>query len=796
MKMPRCGQLITLALLVHDLAWITMRPEFGIPAMTLGFILQTYLTVSSFRARSCELYCHASLLFWLIGNIVWTCAEYIWDSGYPVGFLSNIKFVTRLDPKWYPVMMYIALTIQTTTAAGLIAFYVSQWARWRQHHASTTSSSCAAEHRPHEPLLGTAARGFATGFVQPLPPTEAYVLLPWLPLRMYYELFTLPWIIMDTLWSYFDLRDNLDGRPSIICLVLSSFSGLAAICIVLDCMRRLIQAGQRSEAALSLAEGFWVTGNVMWMLSDSVTHWHWMFVTAVALFASGCVVVLGSMICTDDSVKESHGANFMRATSEASNEISLGGFTKSQSMRRGALTPILQGQEVVATVPEATKKKPKAWRPRKPTRLMKRVTVLPKGLSHKMPNFTQKVARLALHSYGQPQASIALLDLGQVWKQHSEWGKFLSRVHPYYAVHSNADKKIVQLLSQGGCSFACATAEEVHLVLSLGVSPEDILFCEACKLKTHLSFVKEKGVRLMPFDGAAELQKIAAEFPKARLLLQLAPPKDASRCRASRVSFGASCIEWASLLDLAVELGIEVVGASLRVCPGCEEWGSLKAALSDARDFFRLATELGHSMEVLDLGDVDVFAGVSFSDVAETMQEELSRWFPEEEFSALRVVASPGQLFTRSAGMLITQVISKEIGPQETDVACCGESEFDCPATRYVISAGVYEAFGNILTDGIEPAPPMVVSLGLEDRPLRRCQFLGPTRDELDIVMKDTMFQELEEGEWILWPRTCARTSATRSAPYAGEADVEGFLTPQVWYYAEDGSLAEEATEC
>ena len=27
--------------LVHDLGWITLRPEFGVPAMTIGLSLQT-----------------------------------------------------------------------------------------------------------------------------------------------------------------------------------------------------------------------------------------------------------------------------------------------------------------------------------------------------------------------------------------------------------------------------------------------------------------------------------------------------------------------------------------------------------------------------------------------------------------------------------------------------------------------------------------------------------------------------------------------------------------------------------
>lgn len=793
-KAPPCEQIVTLALLVHDFSWITLRPEIGIPAMTIGLFGGTYLTVSSWRARSPDLYCHASLLFWLVGNVIWTMSEYIWDEGYPVGFLSEIDFFTALSPSLYPVMMYVALSVQTTTSVGLIGYYVTRWARWKRQRAAYQSQTS-------EPLVPEGSRGFlrywmcagmcSASLADGVSPAEAYVLFPWLSLRMYYELFTLPWILMDTLWSYSNLQDALHGKPGPLCLTCSTLSGVAAIAIALDCVRRLLRSGQRSEAGHALAEGFWVTGNVLWMLEDSVTKWSWMFQTAVGCFATGCFVVLGAMALAKEEAGDSHteDARFMQATQEACHAVSH--VATPPSVQPGVFIDVDGANEHAAMIavrePTKKKKKDKPWRSKKTPRLMKRVTVLPRGLSDKMPNFTRKVARLALNSYGDPQAPIALIDLGKVRQQLLKWRSLLPRVQPHFAVHSHADKKIVQLLAQDGCGFACTTADEVNMVLSLGVRPEDVVFNEVCKLKTHLTFVKEKGVQMMPFDNAAELQKIASEYPGARLLMQLAPPKT----RPSAVQFGATKEEWAPLLELATELGLDVGGISLRVCPGGEEWESFGAALADAKEAIKVGHKCGYSMEVLDLGGVNAANAADFNDVAADMQRELSEHFPGGGFAALRIIASPGHLLTRCASGLLARVIAKDAEPQVADVEADGAVQ----RVQYVLNAGVYGPFSQIIMEREKLVVPMAVSLGVEDRPSLRCRFVGPTRDDLDVVLNDAILPELELGEWLLWPGVAPPSSGKSASVYFDDSADDAFSKAQVWYYAEDGSLADQEQE-
>jgi ornithine decarboxylase len=585
---------------------------------------------------------------------------------------------------------------------------------------------------------------------------------------MYYELFTLPWILMDTLWAYFNLTDVLSDSPSLVWIACSAFFGIAAILIEIDCVRRLVVDRNGREACLNAAETLWVAGNVMWMLQDSLTHWRWMYVSAVWLFLIGTVFVFFSLVQSDVSaVPGTEEDNSIRGDSIANNvafELNI-----HQSVNVNSNVPALASCGITNVV---EKKRPR--RSRGLPRLLKHVTIVPKNLPNQASNFSQIVARLALNSLNEPEASITLLDLGYVTQRLAEWRTFMPRVHPHYAVRSHADKKVVQLLSQLQCGFACATAEEVALALSRGASPEDIIFSGACS-RRHLDYIKEAGVRLIPFEDAAELRKVAAlGHSTAQLLLQLAP---------SSLSPSQQRKEWGLLLDLAVELGLHVSGISLGTGPGREEYGNREEALRDARDVFALATEKGFSMELIDLGNVDISKLTTFQSLAETIQDQLARWLPNDSFSTLRVIACPGQLFTRCASALLTRVVAKDVKPESNA----------SPNITYVLNDGLYGGFAGVLADRTQLIPPQAVGFEKQDQVVQRCQFLGPGRDQFDVVLKDATAPEFEEGDWLIWPSIGQRASA--SCLRGLDPDDEDDPRALVWYYAEAGHLPEDQHE-
>jgi diaminopimelate decarboxylase len=98
-----------------------------------------------------------------------------------------------------------------------------------------------------------------------------------------------------------------------------------------------------------------------------------------------------------------------------------------------------------------------------------------------------------------------------------------------------------------------------------------------------------------------ELEKIAAVFPEARVVIRIAVDDSKSVCRFNS-KFGAAPSEWGALLGLASELGLEVVGVSFHVGSGCQDSGPFGEAIASARAFIDMAEEHGFAPTLLDIG--------------------------------------------------------------------------------------------------------------------------------------------------------------------------------------------------
>lgn len=93
---------------------------------------------------------------------------------------------------------------------------------------------------------------------------------------------------------------------------------------------------------------------------------------------------------------------------------------------------------------------------------------------------------------------------------------------PFYAVKCNPDPEIIKSLALLGAGFDCASKPEIETVLQVGndlktelgcsymrIGPERIGFFHPCKMRSHLIYAREMGVRKMTFDSINELEKIA-----------------------------------------------------------------------------------------------------------------------------------------------------------------------------------------------------------------------------------------------------------------------------------------------
>lgn len=109
-----------------------------------------------------------------------------------------------------------------------------------------------------------------------------------------------------------------------------------------------------------------------------------------------------------------------------------------------------------------------------------------------------------------------IFDLGDQIRKHQIWIEKMPRVIPHYAVKFNDHDVVLATLAALGASFDCASKSEINKILSLGVTPDRIIFANPTKPKTHIRFAQLAGVKTMTFDCEIELQKIKALYPDAK----------------------------------------------------------------------------------------------------------------------------------------------------------------------------------------------------------------------------------------------------------------------------------------
>jgi ornithine decarboxylase len=286
-----------------------------------------------------------------------------------------------------------------------------------------------------------------------------------------------------------------------------------------------------------------------------------------------------------------------------------------------------------------------------------------------------------------------VVDLGVVVSQLYQWRRFFPRIEPFYAVKSNPDPQILKTLALLGTNFDCASRNEIRLVQSVTADlprKPEIIYANPCKARAHLIEAVCRGVKLVTFDNATEIEKCASVSKKIELVLRIITDDRGSQCRLSS-KFGAPRQKWRPLLATAKKFGMQVVGVSFHVGSGCRDATRYELALKDAREIFDMAEkDYGMKMTILDIGggfpgethsmwnpaaeldesaedeelegkpedDKDREEGrfMFFTEIAQQVAPIIDQLFPLE--SGVKIIAEPGRYFCAAAATLCCSVVA------------------------------------------------------------------------------------------------------------------------------------------
>ncbi|XP_068192030.1 ornithine decarboxylase-like [Antennarius striatus] len=373
--------------------------------------------------------------------------------------------------------------------------------------------------------------------------------------------------------------------------------------------------------------------------------------------------------------------------------------------------------------------------------------------------------------------------LDSLYVRHLMWVTKLPRVKPFYAVKCNNTPAVLKMLRALGTGFDCSSKNEMELALSLGVSPNDVIYAHTTKPMSHLRYAYAHGVNTMTFDNEEELQKISFCHSKAKLVLRIAVDDSKSAFKLS-LKFGAKMERVCQLLEHAKELDLKVIGVSFHVGSGCTDSRAFKQAIADARQAFDIATLLGFQMSLLDIGGG--YSGrndyqVTFEKFAEDINAALEEFFPSD--GRVKVIAEPGRYYVESAFTLAVNIIAKKVITDSEDEHREGV-ETPNKLMVYYINDGVYGSLNCLLNDPTHTELEIQPHRDVDSCEQRyRTVIWGPTCDSTDKISDSSCFPEMNIGDWFLIDNMGAY-SVSISSGFNGfeRPHVYSVVTAETWH--------------
>lgn len=375
-----------------------------------------------------------------------------------------------------------------------------------------------------------------------------------------------------------------------------------------------------------------------------------------------------------------------------------------------------------------------------------------------------------------------IVDLTKIMKQYHTWVEHLPNIKPHYAVKCNPNSVIIKMLSHLGCNFDCASKEEISQVLSLGVTPDRIIFANPCKASSHIKYARSEDVDLLTFDNVSELYKIKLYHPKAKLLVRIKVDDSKSLCKFS-CKFGASLDELDEIYQLAKASSLNICGVSYHIGSNCKDIDTYKNAIIDARKAFDIGMKYGFHMNILDIGggfacdveddndsdeeeeeeeeevkvnDIQVKCRscsmdtkcdemkYTFADVAKVINKAIETYFKDIN---IEIIAEPGRFMVGNSHTLVLNIISKKEHIDKEN----GEKSF-----RYYLNDGVYGSFNCIYFDH---AKPLIMPYNERDGKLYESTVFGQSCDSID-TCGTFLLPDLAIGETVFVKHFGAYTTA------------------------------------
>ena len=372
----------------------------------------------------------------------------------------------------------------------------------------------------------------------------------------------------------------------------------------------------------------------------------------------------------------------------------------------------------------------------------------------------------------QSEQPFYIIDLGEIIKLYEKWKTHLPTVVPYYAVKCNPNPVILEVLSELGTCFDCASENEIKSVIELTNDPNRIIFANPCKMSSQIKYARANDVDMMTFDCEEELYKIKLYHPYSKLILRLAVDDTYSVCKFNS-KFGCKLENIENLIHLMSVLKLQLIGFSFHVGSGCKNVESYYNAIETCRKAYDLAVKHNINISMIDIGGgfpgIYTENGINIEQIAEKLKQAQQDFFHKEiEEGTIKFIAEPGRYFVEKSHTLVLNVIGKK-----REVHMNEKTNTKEETIIYYLNDGVYGSFNCIYFD--HKIPNILPFNERNESKMYKSKIFGPTCDSIDLIANEIMLPELVIGEWVYVENFGAYTTAASSS-------FNGFITRDYKY--------------
>jgi len=366
---------------------------------------------------------------------------------------------------------------------------------------------------------------------------------------------------------------------------------------------------------------------------------------------------------------------------------------------------------------------------------------------------TEKIARFLADRC--PETPCLVVDLDVIADSYRKLRKLLPLAQVFYAVKANPAPEIVGMLSKLGSSFDTASRGEIDLVLEQGGKPERVSFGNTIKKQRDIAYAYERGVRLFAFDSEAELKKLAATAPGARVFCRILMDCGGAEWPLSR-KFGCSPEMAAQLLRQARELGLDPYGLSFHVGSQQTDLNSWDIAVGRAARMFSALQALDIELRMINIGGgfpaqyrsavapVEAYA----SAVMQAISSHFGNKIPE-------IIIEPGRSLVGEAGVI------------QSEVVLISKKDFKDKRRWVYLDIGKFGGLAETMDESIK----YTITTPRDGAATGPVVLAGPTCDSADILYEKASYRlpvDLQVGDKVEILSTGAYTSSYCSVNFNG----------------------------